>query len=89
MVTPLVKTKIVKKHTARFIRHQSDRFHRVKVPAGCDARTPMRRPPRSSAAGLMDAARGSPALPPVCCSNPGGAPRVSTPACAGSSRDAA
>jgi len=31
MVTPINKTKIVKKHTTKFFRHQSDRFKRVDV----------------------------------------------------------
>lgn len=34
MVQPLVKVNSVKKRTARFKRHQSDRFHRVKVALG-------------------------------------------------------
>ena len=31
MVVPTVRPKIVKKRTGRFTRHQSDRYHRVKV----------------------------------------------------------
>lgn len=34
-VLPLNKIPIVKKRTAKFVRHQSDRFKTVKVAGGC------------------------------------------------------
>merc|ERR1712153_220827 len=43
MVTPLVKNKIVKKRTLKFVRHQSDQFIRIRdsswrKPKGIDSR---------------------------------------------------
>lgn len=91
MVTPVIRVKSVKKRTKRFQRHQSDRKIAVKVrqrPQGAPrhlATTPASRPRhcccRCSAQQLP--------LHHHFCRRAGGAPRVLTPACAGSSRDAA
>ena len=86
MVTPLVRVKSVKKKTNKFKRHQSDRKMAVKVRDGLW--------PASAAGGggggKPGGRRSRLSYPRVCARRrAGAAPRVLTPACAGSSRAAA